>query len=152
MKKTALILFLVPLRGASLVAGQQHRQIPFTASETAPQAGSVSGSALLALTGRALAFQTATPGQGPHTEEDRRFQQIISKQRRGEPVSDEEKAFVRNVQAKRREQYAKEHPPRESTGMIPLPDLGAGTYKAEGGGLYPGGENVPPSAHLKAGG
>jgi hypothetical protein len=41
--------------------------------------------------------------------------------------------------------------PRESTGMIPLTDLGAGSYKGEQGGLYPGGASVPPAAHLKAG-
>ncbi len=35
--------------------------------------------------------------------------------------------------------------------MIPLPDLGKGLYKGEEGGLYPGGVNTPPPAHLKAG-
>ncbi len=35
--------------------------------------------------------------------------------------------------------------------MIPLPDLGAGTYKGEQRGLYPEGSNVPPPAHLRAG-
>lgn len=43
------------------------------------------------------------------------------------------------------------HPARESTGLIPLPDLGKNTYKGEQGGLYAGGENAPPRAHLKAG-
>jgi hypothetical protein len=75
----------------------------------------------------------------------------MAKQRRGEPVTDEEKVFVRSVLTKRSEQYAKAHPPREFTGMIPLSDLGKGTYKGEEGGLYPGGENVPPPAHLKNG-
>ncbi|MBI3681554.1 MAG: hypothetical protein HY235_14310 [Acidobacteria bacterium] len=35
--------------------------------------------------------------------------------------------------------------------MVPLPELGKGGYKNEQGGLYPGGENTPPAAHLKAG-
>lgn len=35
--------------------------------------------------------------------------------------------------------------------MIALTDLGKGAYKGEQGGLYPGGENVPPAGHLKAG-
>ena len=35
--------------------------------------------------------------------------------------------------------------------MIPLIDLGKGSYKGEQGGLYPNGENVPPAAHAKAG-
>ena len=40
---------------------------------------------------------------------------------------------------------------RESTGMIPLSELGKGKYKGEEGGLYPGGVNTPPPAHEKAG-
>ena len=40
--------------------------------------------------------------------------------------------------------YVKNNPPRDSTGLIPLCDLGKGTYKGEEGGLYPGGGNTPP--------
>ena len=35
--------------------------------------------------------------------------------------------------------------------MVALPDLGKGNYNGEQGGLYPGGDNTPPPAHLKAG-
>jgi len=38
-----------------------------------------------------------------------------------------------------------------STGMVPVNDLGTGTYKGELGGLYPNGQNNPPPAHLSAG-
>ncbi len=54
-------------------------------------------------------------------------------------------------QAEQFKAYAAAHPPRESTGLVPLPDLGTGTYQGEQGGLYPNGENTPPPAHLKAG-
>ena len=37
-----------------------------------------------------------------------------------------------------------------STGNTPLTDLGTGTYLGYQGGLYPGGANVPPPAHLAA--
>ncbi len=47
--------------------------------------------------------------------------------------------------------WAKTHPPRESTNLIPLPDLGTGLYQGEQGGLYPGGQNMAPEEHLKAG-
>ena len=53
--------------------------------------------------------------------------------------------------ARRREQYIKANPPRSSVGLIPLTDLGTGTYKGEEGGLYAGGKNGPPPGHLKAG-
>ena len=35
--------------------------------------------------------------------------------------------------------------------MVPLTDLGKGMYKGEQGGLYPGGANTPPKAHLAEG-
>jgi len=38
-----------------------------------------------------------------------------------------------------------------SKGFTPLTDLGTGTYLGEQGGLYPGGSNVPPAAHLEDG-
>jgi hypothetical protein len=38
-----------------------------------------------------------------------------------------------------------------SVGLVPLTDLGAGTYLGFGGGLYPGGANTPPAAHAAAG-
>ncbi len=38
-----------------------------------------------------------------------------------------------------------------SKGFVPLIDLGTGTYIGFEGGLYPGGGNVPPAAHLAAG-
>lgn len=35
-------------------------------------------------------------------------------------------------------------------GCVPLDDLGTGTYLGQQGGLYPGGANTPPAAHLAA--
>src|SRR5262245_60006233 len=40
---------------------------------------------------------------------------------------------------------------RTSTGLIPLIDLGTGTYQGAIGGLYPSGANVRPAAHTAAG-
>jgi len=41
-------------------------------------------------------------------------------------------------------------PPTDSTGLIPLTDLGTQTYKGEDGGLYGGGSNEPPPQHRAA--
>jgi len=43
------------------------------------------------------------------------------------------------------------HPAQDSYGMAALNDLGAGSYKGEQGGLYPGGVNTMPRDHLQAG-
>ena len=40
---------------------------------------------------------------------------------------------------------------KTSTGLPPLPDLGAGTYKSVQGGLYPGGANTPPAGYAAEG-
>jgi lysophospholipase L1-like esterase len=89
----------------------------------------------------------------------KRFEEIRARHDRGEAISPEDRQFAQNMQARLNQAnaaqqnagWAKAHPPREFTGMAPLPDLGAGLYQGEQGGLYPGGQNVPPAAHLKAG-
>ncbi len=93
----------------------------------------------------------AVPSQAPIQDEGRRFQEIQSKRNRGERLTPEELEFAQRMMAKRREQYAQEHPPRDSTGLIPLTDMGQETYQGEGGGLYSGGSNSPPSVHLNTG-
>ena len=40
---------------------------------------------------------------------------------------------------------------KTSTGLVPLTDLGPGFYQGKQGGLYPGGSNTCPDAHLEAG-
>ena len=76
--------------------------------------------------------------------------QLRQKQLHGVPLTEEEKKVLADDEARVR-QYAQAHPPRESTGEIALTDLGKGLYKGEQGGLYPGGANTPPKAHLEAG-
>jgi hypothetical protein len=80
-----------------------------------------------------------------------RFEEVRARQRVGQPITAEEQEFIKNIQAKLNEDYVKNNPPRDSTGLIPLCDLGKGTYKGEEGGLYPGGGNTPPPDHLKLG-
>jgi len=83
---------------------------------------------------------------------------IRRKVQAGETLTPEEqqklqqmKAAQQAQQKKRREDYLKDHTPVSSTGNIALPDLGTGMYKGEQGGLYPGGTNTIPQAHLAAG-
>ncbi|MEY4941373.1 MAG: hypothetical protein RIQ93_3108 [Verrucomicrobiota bacterium] len=90
---------------------------------------------------------------------DPRFDLIRQKRERGEALTPEERSYGERVLAQRKgqgaaarnEAYAKQNPPRASTGLIPLSDLGPGVYHHESGGLYPGGGNTPPPLHAKAG-
>lgn len=73
------------------------------------------------------------------------------RQRTMEQLTPEERAHLQANGKVNLDEWRKEHPPRESTGLIPLPELGKGTYKGEQGGLYPGGVNTMPKAHLERG-
>jgi hypothetical protein len=98
--------------------------------------------------------------------DDPRSQQIIEKRQRGEKITEEERLYLESRRdaaesrvehqnqedsAKRNADFAKAHPARESTGLVPLTEFGKQTYQGEQGGLYPGGENTLPAAHLQAG-
>jgi hypothetical protein len=95
----------------------------------------------------------------------RKFAEIKARFERGEPLSREEREWAQEyrrrqmskggtpdqAQKKLMEDFRRKNPPRPSTGLVPLTDLGRGLYQGQEGGLYPGGVNVPPSQHLKAG-
>lgn len=105
-----------------------------------------------------ILFWLGLGAQGQQDPDMRRFAEIKAKRERGESITPEERAFAQSVMnrnqknaATRFQEYARTHPPQESTGMVPLNDLGKGSYKNEEGGLYAGGANVPPPAHRKAG-
>lgn len=82
--------------------------------------------------------------------EDRQFAQGYMKAHGGQQAGKNGAQKSPQQQAQMKEFQAK-NPPRDSTGLVPLPDLGKGMYQGEEGGLYPGAANVPPPAHLKAG-
>jgi hypothetical protein len=82
----------------------------------------------------------------------RRIQELRAKRDRGESLSDDERAFVRQMLAKRRgtpSGRSKDAPPGDWSALVPLTDLG-GSYKGEDGGLYGQRKNEPPPAHRSA--
>src|SRR5712692_11758041 len=97
-----------------------------------------------------LALLAAAPQENPATEAQK-AREIMTRARGGETVTAEEREFVKKVNARWMEEFRKSNPSRESTGLIPLTELGAGGYRDEDGGLYPGGKNTPPKSHLDAG-
>lgn len=85
------------------------------------------------------------------------WQALLRKRRLEEALSESETRFLdQALEARRRAadaaraRYREEHPPRDSTGLVPLVDL-SGPYRNFEGGLYPGGGNRPPDDHLAAG-
>lgn len=74
----------------------------------------------------------------------RQYEELVKRQHVGSRIKKEERQFMMKV-------FPQLHPARESTGMVALTDLGKKTYQGEQGGLYPGGENSMPAAHMQAG-
>ena len=97
----------------------------------------------------------AAPRQG----DTKKFEEMKARRARGEQISAGDREWaLRYMQQQRGGQnpqqfaeWAKTHPARESTNLLPLSDLGKGMYQGFPGGLYPDGQNVPPQVHLKAG-
>lgn len=98
----------------------------------------------------AFAIGLALPQQqGPSPEQKKKQQEF--NQRTMTFLTPEERAHMQANGKISRQDWMAAHPARESTGLIPIPDLGTGMYKGEQGGLYPGGVNTPPAGHLRAG-
>jgi hypothetical protein len=74
----------------------------------------------------------------------RQYEELVKRQHVGGRLKPEERQSMMKV-------FPQLHPPRESTGMVALTDLGKKMYQGEQGGLYPGGENSMPAAHMQAG-
>ncbi len=94
-----------------------------------------------------------------------RARQLIERQRAGETLTIDERAYLDRARAER----AKQQPAAGKGGgapggrvagqrpapaaLTPLTDLGAdGRYEGEDGGLYGGGRNTPPESHRRAAG
>ncbi len=100
-----------------------------------------------------LLTTTAIPAWGANEPIDwQRAQELLRRERQGQTLSEQDKAYLER--AKR--QYAQKAratrplPAKETTGLVPLTEIGEGRYKEQSGGLYGQGRNVPPAAHLKA--
>ena len=77
--------------------------------------------------------------------------QILQKRRGGQELTAEEEAYLqRAMQARRARSRPARLTPKDATGLTPLTDMKDAKYKGRDGGLYGGGKNVPPAAHLAA--
>jgi hypothetical protein len=89
----------------------------------------------------------------------RRLRPLVEKFRAGERLTPEEQAYVdrarRQMRSRAGQPLGKAGPPGagwgtvDTSGLVPLTDMTA-RYKGEDGGLYGGGRNAPPEAHLAA--
>ena len=81
-----------------------------------------------------------------------RAEQLHRKAKGGEKLTDEEKAYYERAKASRGlgGDAPRPAPAPWTQHLTPLTELGSAKYKGEDGGLYGGGRNEPPAAHLDA--
>ena len=100
-----------------------------------------------------LGLQVAAIGEEGEVDLER-VRQMWNKRRDGGIVTKADSAYLEQFDRWDRiknEAFRQAHPPSDSTGLEPLTDLAEATYKRREGGLYPGGQNLPPPFHLEAG-
>lgn len=109
---------------------------------------------IFVLLGAAFASPRALAGESAEPIDWERAKQLYQRSQKGEALTPDEQAYLEQAKAERRKQAAQKAegkgeaaPPtggKESVGLVPLSELGAGTYKGQDGGLYGGGQNEPP--------
>jgi hypothetical protein len=81
-----------------------------------------------------------------------RAQDLHRREQQGQILNEEERAYLERAKkeyAKQQTQATPAAPARETTGLVPLTEMGDGLYKEQTGGLYGRGQNVPPQSHLQ---
>ena len=70
----------------------------------------------------------------------------------GQTLSSDERTYLERARQERRRQAVAgiTAQGKETTGMVPVTEMGESEYKGQTGGLYGGGQNTPPESHLQA--
>ncbi len=103
----------------------------------------------------ATAFVVSFASSADDPIDQQKLFRLHQRVRNGEKLTPEEQTYYERGKAEREKRITQHEPATThataSTGMIPLTDMTADArYHGEDGGLYGGGSNTPPEAHLKA--
>ncbi|MHC4442134.1 MAG: hypothetical protein ACYTF1_01600 [Planctomycetota bacterium] len=84
----------------------------------------------------------------------KKARKLFQKRRRGETLTDQEKAYLHKARQQRQKKRGMggrgSAKVKETTGLVPLTELGKQGYKGQSGGLYGQGQNTPPAGHIAA--
>jgi hypothetical protein len=81
-----------------------------------------------------------------------RAQELRRREQRGQTLNEEDRAYLERAKREYAQKARAKQAPaaRETTGLVPLTEMGEAQYKGQTGGLYGRGLNVPPEGHRKA--
>ena len=81
-----------------------------------------------------------------------RARELYRREQSGQTLTSDERAYLERAKTERRRQATTgiSVQGQETTGMVPVTEMGEGQYKGQVGGLYGHGQNTPPESHLKA--
>jgi hypothetical protein len=80
-----------------------------------------------------------------------RAQELRRREQQCQTLNEQDRAYLERARQQRRQQAQAAQAPaaKETTGLIPIMEMGEGLYKGQTGGLYGRGQNVPPAALLQ---
>jgi hypothetical protein len=81
-----------------------------------------------------------------------RARDLHRREQQGESLNDEERAYLERAKREygQQAQTNQAPPAKQTTGLVPITEIGQGLYKGQTGGLYGRGQSDPPEFHLKA--
>lgn len=106
-----------------------------------------------------LTIVARTASAADEVIDQKKLRELHGRVKNGAQLTPEEQAYYDRGKAQRQRRGRASEPATaapavkssSSTGLVPLSDMGASDrYKEQDGGLYGGGSNSPPEAHLKA--
>jgi hypothetical protein len=76
--------------------------------------------------------------------------ELLRREQQGQMLTPGEQAYLNRAKQQRRLLATQAPPAKETTGLVPLTDMGDGVYKGQAGGLYGHGQNAVPESQLQA--
>ncbi len=101
-----------------------------------------------------MALIVSAAPAGDQSIDWQRARELRRREQRGDTLTADEQAYLERAMAERSRQARENARPtgKESTGLVPVPEMGETLYKGQTGGLYGGGQNMPPEPHARAAG
>ena len=99
-----------------------------------------------------LTLMVAWPAGANEPIDWQRAQELRRREQQGETLNEQDRAYLDRAkqQLRQKAKATQAAPARETTGQVPVTEMGDRLYKEQTGGLYGQGQNVAPASHRQA--